>query len=520
MTARPLIARQPNERLLSLIREAGCSNAGLARRVNMCAAERGLDFRYDKTSVARWIRGQQPRGRAPDIIAEALGRKLGRPVTVDEIGMGNSRQLGSSVGLHFAAGLAECLEQATELWRSDVARRENESAGGFIPAPAGPGGAAGSGGTSGPSGAGGVPAAPGAPFALVGGVFSGPYGASAAHVAPAALVEPSRDWLITPTDAEVGRSSGPRVGASDVATVRATIVALVDLDRRWGSGHVRPLVVHYLNTVLSGLLSGAYREPVGRELYAAAARLTELAGYMAVDSGLPGLAQRYYIQALRLAQAAGDRGFGGYVLAAGMSHLAAELGNPREVIQLARAAQEGTRGRVPPRAEALFLAAEARGHAQLGDKESCRRAAGAALGAMERAAGAAGGSDGEEPAWIRHFDTAYLADELAHCHRDLGQGQAAQRRAAEALAGHPQGRARRRAIGLLVMATGQLQEGELDHACHTAGEAASLLTGLRSGRGAEYFADFTSRLAPHEGEPVVRDFTARWQPRAGAVPVG
>jgi hypothetical protein len=465
MTARPLIARQPNERLLTLIREAGCSNAGLARRVNMCAAERGLDFRYDKTSVARWIRGQQPRGRAPDVVAEALGRKLGRPVTVDEIGMGAARQLTSSVGLRFAAGLADCLEQAAELWHSDVARRE-------------------------------------------GGESRPPLAGGGSHVAPAALVEPSRDWLITPPDAEVARAAGPRVGAADVAAVRATTAALVDLDRRWGAGHVRPVVVHYLNSVVSGLLAGSYREAVGRELCGAAARLTELAGYMAVDSGLPGLAQRYYIQALRLAQAAGDRGFGGYVLAAGMSHLAAELGNPREVIQLARAAQEGARGRATPRADALFLAAEARGHAQLGDRESCRRAASAALAALERA----DAGTGDDPVWIRHFDAAYLADELAHCHRDLGQGRAAQQRAAEALAGHPESRARRRAIGLLVLATGQLQEGEVDQACHTAQEAGSLLSGLRSDRGGEYLADFGKRLEPHRTEPRVREFTDRWQP--------
>ncbi|MDT0268211.1 transcriptional regulator [Streptomyces sp. DSM 44915] len=465
MSARPLIARQPNERLLALIREANCSNAGLARRVNMCAAERSLDFRYDKTSVARWIRGQQPRGRAPELIAEALGRKLGRPVTVDEIGMGTTRQLTSSVGLHFAAGLPESLEQAAELWRSDVQRTEGER------------------GTH-------------------------PYAPGGAQVAPAALVEPSRDWLITPPDPEVARTGGPRVGEADVAALTDTTAALVDLDRRWGSGQVRPLVVHYLNGVVAGLLAGSYREATGRQLFAAAARLTELAGYMAVDSGLPGLAQRYYIQALRLAQASGDRGFGGYVLAAGMSHLAAELGNPREVIQLARAAQEGTRGQVPARAGALFLAAEARGHAQLGDRESCRRAAAEALAAQERA-GAAGG-DADEPVWVRHFDTAYLADELAHCHRDLGQGRAAQRRAAEAVAGHPAKRARRRAIGMLIMATGHLQEGDLEHACHTAGEAGELLSGLRSGRGAEYFADFRGRLEPHRDHRLVREFDSRW----------
>ncbi|NJQ07935.1 transcriptional regulator [Streptomyces lonarensis] len=463
-------ARQPNERLLSLIREAGCSNAGLARRVNVCAAERGLDFRYDKTSVARWIRGQRPRGRAPEVIAEALGRKLGRTVTLQEIGMGGSRQPPSAVGLTFAPGLLEAIEEARELWRADSARPQ-------------------------PTGTGQTPA-------------------GGAAVAPGALVEPSRDWLIARIDDSVAAPAGTgRVGMSDVEAVIATTEAMVELDRRWGAGHVRPVVAHYLNGVVAGLLTGSYRESVGRRLFAAAARLTELAGYMAVDTGQPGLAQRYYIQALRLSQAAGDRGFGGYVLAAGMSHLAAQLGSPREVIQLARAAQEGTRGQVPPRAEALFLAAEARGHAQLGDREACRRAASPALAAMERA----GGSRGEDPDWVAHYDSAYLADELAHCHRDLEQGNATQQRASEALAGHPESRTRRRAIGLLVLATGKLQQAEVEHACQTAGEAGVLLTGLRSRRGSQYFADFNARLAPYQDTPHVKEFQERWRGAAPAL---
>src|SRR5690606_39080272 len=177
MAARPLVARQPNERLQALIQEAGCSNAGLARRVNMCGAEHGLDLRYDKTSVARWLRGQQPRGRAPAIIAEALGRKLGRTVTIDEIGMANGKNLASGVGLQFSPTVLGAIERVCELWRSDVGRRD------FL---------------------------------------------SGSSVAASALVEPSRDWLISLPDAQVARSAGPRVGRSDVAAVRSMTQALVD----------------------------------------------------------------------------------------------------------------------------------------------------------------------------------------------------------------------------------------------------------------------------------------------------
>jgi hypothetical protein len=454
MAARPLVARQPNERLQSLIQEAGCSNAGLARRVNMVGAERGMDLRYDKTSVARWLRGQQPRGRAAGIIAEALGRKLGRTVTIDEIGMANGKNLATGVGLQFAPTVPGAIEQVCELWRSDVGRRD------FL---------------------------------------------SGSAVAASALVEPSRDWLITGADSQVARTAGARVGIADVAAVRAMTSALNELDHRFGSGHVRPVVVHYLNSVVSGLLSGSYREAVGRELFAAVARLTELAGYMAVDTGQPGLAQRYYIQALRLAQAAGDRAYGGYVLAASMSHLAAELGNPREIAQLARAAQEGARGYVTPRVEAMFQAAEARGHALLGDSRTCEEVMARAVASLERAEPAAG----DDPDWIVHFDHAYLADELAHCYRDLGRAEAAAHHAAHALEGHPESRARRRAIGLVLLASAQVQQREVEQACDTGTRAVELLATLRSSRGAEYLEDLQLRLEPYASETAVREFGTR-----------
>jgi hypothetical protein len=322
-------------------------------------------------------------------------------------------------------------------------------------------------------------------------------------VAASALVEPSRDWLITPPDPVVARTGGPRVGPSDVAAIRATTEMLVDLDHRFGSGHVRPVVVHYLNSVVSGLLSGGYREETGRQLFAAVARLTELAGYMAVDTGQPGLAQRYYIQALRLAQAADDRGYGGYVLAASMSHLAATLGNPREIAQLARAAQEGARAVATPTAMAMFYAAEARGHALLGDARSCELVAAKAVAAMEQR------RPEDDPDWIAHFDEAYLADELAHCYRDLEQAKQAERQARIALELHPPTRVRRRAVDLVLLATAQLQQREVERACETGTQAMRLLGGLRSNRGVEYLDDFRRRLEPFREHRVVREFQQR-----------
>ncbi len=158
-----------------------------------------------------------------------------------------------------------------------------------------------------------------------------------------------------------------------------------------------------------------------------------------------------------------------------------------------------------PRVEAMFHAAEARGHALLGDARAAQAAGGRAVEAMERAEDAAG----DDPVWIAHFDEAYLADELAHCHRDLGQAEQAARYAEQSLAGHPESRARRRAIGYVLLATAQVQQREIEQACTTGMRAVELLETLRSNRGAEYLEDLQHRLEPFRDEAVVREFGAR-----------
>ncbi|CAM5575061.1 Transcriptional regulator OS=Streptomyces alboniger OX=132473 GN=CP975_15310 PE=4 SV=1 [Streptomyces alboniger] len=160
----------------------------------------------------------------------------------------------------------------------------------------------------------------------------------------------------------------------------------------------------------------------------------------------------------------------------------------------------------------MFHAAEARGHALLGDARSAQTASGRAVTALEQADPSAG----DDPVWIAHFDEAYLADELAHCHRDLGQAEAAARCAQESLDGHPESRARRRAIGYVLLATAQVQQREVEQACNTGLKAVELLETLRSNRGAEYLDDFQQRLEPFRDEPVVMEFGERLELQVAA----
>ncbi|OEV24344.1 regulator, partial [Streptomyces nanshensis] len=109
--------RIPNRQLAALIAEAGFSNAGLARRVDQLGLEHGLDLRYDKTSVTRWLRGQQPRGTTPALIAEVFTRRLGRRLTAQDLGLDACAPV--YAGLEFAASPAEAVDIVSGLWRKD-----------------------------------------------------------------------------------------------------------------------------------------------------------------------------------------------------------------------------------------------------------------------------------------------------------------------------------------------------------------------------------------------------------------
>ena len=464
--------REPNRRLADLISEAGCSNAGLARRVNLAGAELGLDLRYDKTSVARWLRGQQPRASTPALLAEALGRKLGRPVTVEEIGMVDERDGTSSLAFSFGADPEEAVAVAADLWRADAGGREQLRAASF---------------------------------------------------AVTAMVGPSRDWLIMAEDPVVARGAvavasnhghAPlRVGMSDVAAVRATTEAFRTLDHRFGGGHVRILAVRYLDGVVAELLKGTYPEKVGRALFAAATALTELAGYLACDTGRLGLAQRYYIQALRLSQAADDRAHGGHILAA-MSHLANQLGAPRETVQLARSADEGSRGTAPPHVRAAYFCAEARGHAALHDLRAAEQALGRASDELERTT-----KDNGVPVWASYFDHYYVADTAAHCYRDLEHPRQAAEQASLALSGFGPEKTRRRVLNLFALASARVLGGEIEAGCASATEAVKLSSRARSARAVDALHDFDRRLDPYGAVAAVREFRALVRMRRPGEPI-
>ncbi|MEH0543883.1 regulator [Streptomyces sp. B21-105] len=521
MTERPA-QRTPNRQLAALIAEAGFSNAGLARRVDQLGLEHGLDLRYDKTSVTRWLRGQQPRGTTPALIAEVFTRRLGRRLSAQDLGLDACAPV--YAGLEFAGTPEEAVDIVGGLWRKDSGSHAELRKIAFTPA-----------GLVVPSrdwliGRADEKVARSEPPARV--PVQGRAAARPAapqqhspHIAQPLSAHPSPPLAspltspLLPPQAPVGaapaagasaamrrrgqgteRGPGQRVTGGDISALRSVGELFRSLDDRYGGGHARQALVRYLEHECEPMLRGTYGEQTGRRLFGAAADLTRLAGWTSFDIAAHGLAQRYFVQALRLSQVAGDRAYGSFVLVT-MSRQAVYLGHGREAVQLARVAQQGVGTGAPPVVQALLHAAEARGHAVLGEV----RASTAALVRAERALEAAKPGD-EAPYWARFFDEAQLADEFGHCHRDLQQFRAAAQHAERSLQLRPAAHARSRLFCRVVLASARLGLGELDQACQLAAEAAGQAAEMRSVRALEYVRDFERRLEPYKDASPVRTY--------------
>jgi tetratricopeptide (TPR) repeat protein len=509
--------RGPNEKLGTLLSLAGISNAGLARRVNDLGAQRGLTYRYDKTSVARWVtKGMVPQGAVPHLIATAIGGKLGRSVPLEEIGLGGSDPM-PEVGLAFPRDVQEAVHHATELWLLDpdaaggrkggwwdslsgtfsvtayatpvsrwlitpadgsVAR---EAPGPAVPAPrSGPG--------SGPAG----PAGPASGLILPG-AGGGTAGGTAAGTAAGGR----------PGAAAAG-GLGHRVGHTDAAKLRQAAEEARRWDSRYGGGDWRSsMVPECLRQDAAPLLLGSYSDEVGRALFGATAELTRLAGWMAFDTGQHEAAQRYYIQALRLARAAADVPLGGYVLAS-MSLQATYRGAADEGVDLAQAAIERNRSLATARTMSFFHLVEARAHARAGSAHACALSLSAAESCLERSR--AGDAD---PAWIDFHSYDRLAADAAECYRDLGMPVKVREYTAQALARPTEEYVRSHGLRLVVSALAELDDGDLDAAVAAGSRAVEVAGRISSQRTREYVQEMLRRLERYQGEDQAEELARR-----------
>jgi transcriptional regulator with XRE-family HTH domain len=334
--------------------------------------------------------------------------------------------------------------------------------------------------------------------------------ASAAWVA-SAFAGPTREWLLNRQDEVVQGWAGRHVGQDDIDALREMCATFTDVDQRLGGGYARSTLLHYVNQVVLPLLQGSYDDAIGRELMAATARLCDLCGYMSWDFGKQGLAQRYFIQALRLAQASGDRALGAHTLV-DMATQAHSLGDATQALDLASAGLDyGS-----PLTEARCAAWQGRAHALRGDQRACAQACSTAERALDRAAPA------DERVWFKIFTADHMTHEMLHMASDLGRPDDVQRLAPGVLASASAGgMARRRVLGTTALASSYLlsqgnAHSDIDRACDLLGQVIPLLGSLHSTHSLEQVNSVRRALAPHAGRSSVQEVEERFR---SALPV-
>ncbi|MEW2129806.1 transcriptional regulator [Streptomyces sp. NPDC005435] len=410
---------QPNTLLDAILDEAGVSHAGLAVRVNQAGRGRGLVLRYEHTAVARWLKGQRPRGQVPDLICEVLALRLRRPVTLDDIGLG----VPGGVAVAHAGSLSGFVERATALWRSDEQQRPHVL---------------------------GAPAVTGTP-----------------------AVMPVWEWENPPEDTDVSRGGRHRVTQTDLDTLRAARAHYEQMYRKAGGIATRTRIIGFLNAEAAPLLRGSYTDATGRQLHRATGGLVAVAGICAYDSDAHGLAQRYFHQALRLAKASGDRGFGAYVIAL-LVNQSLHMREFRQAVAFAEAALRAAGRHITPALASDLYAMQAKAYAHLGDT-------GGALSCIRRAETAAEHiRRGHEPDETGYVQPGLVNVQVAEALLSLGELAAAREHAAAAVdnPAHDRGRVHR----LAMLSTIELRQGDAEHAVATAVQMAEQARGMESRR--------------------------------------
>lgn len=329
-----------------------------------------------------------------------------------------------------------------------------------------------------------------------------------------AFAEPLREWLLDRQDEVLQDRPGRTVGQSDIDALWTMAEAFTDADQRLGGGYARDTLMHYVNQVVFPLLHGSYTEAVGRELMAATARLCDICGYMSFDSGRQGLAQRYFIQALRLAQTSGNRALGAHILT-DMSDQAHHLGNATQALDLATAGYRTALDCDSPSSAARCAASQGKAYALQGDQRACAQACTIAERMLDRM------TSTRERTWIKLFTADHLTAQRLFMARDLGRTADVQRIAPEALT-FSGGMARRHVMCTTDLAASYLpvkgnSHHDVDRACDLLGQVLPSLGPLRSTRSLERFNAVRRALGPHANRPSVQEFEDRFHSTVVAV---
>jgi hypothetical protein len=211
-----------------------------------------------------------------------------------------------------------------------------------------------------------------------------------------ALLQPVRHWV-----AELPVTSPSRTASPEgLAELEQAVV----LFRRWDASGVgglrRKAVVGQLNAVTESL-NEHHTAEARRRLFQVAAELAQLAGWMAYDQGLHGMAQRYYLLALHACREAAAPALGAKIIG-DMTQMSTAQGHFDDSLALTRTALYTLPHGANDLVRAELFGLEARAYAQLGEREAgnAARSADAAVEVWQEA------RSHPRPDWLHYMNQA------------------------------------------------------------------------------------------------------------------
>ncbi|MFC7308447.1 transcriptional regulator [Streptomyces monticola] len=317
----------------------------------------------------------------------------------------------------------------------------------------------------------------------------------------AALTGLAASWVDAPP-AFASALNGDQVTDKMVSTLEQRISTLRTLDDQLGGARLLEQARGDFS-LISGLLSaGRYTDSVRLRLYALAARVSHLSGWMAYDSGLRSAGQQYYVGALRSARTAGDDAFGAFVLAEMGVHVS-EAGRTAERVDLIATALDNAPRTLSPYTQSFLYLHKAEALSRDGDHQRAGTALNRAASLWERH------TVEDTPDWLAWFGEAQLRSTEGKVLLRSGQVERATRSLEASI---NKAAPRDKAVRSSRLAEARLAGGDLDGALDAANYGAGLLEDkVTSVRALDRLKEFSARLEPRKSDPAIREFRERLQ---------
>jgi hypothetical protein len=293
--------------------------------------------------------------------------------------------------------------------------------------------------------------------------------------------------------------SPSREAPTDITAIQAMSDAFRAADRRLGGGLLYGSVIRYLNVEVAPLLLTPTSSSPDTELFAAAASLTEAAGWMAHDGGQDPVARLHFTRAFKLASVANNDPMRANVCAS-MSHLASQLGEHHEAVRLAdMGLQHADQRPVATQLVARLHAMRALGLAGQRETRGCLRA-------LDRAEGALRTFRAQDVGWVSHFDEGSLAIETATCLRHVGDPPEAERHVRRAIELRGGDRVRSRTLAQIILAQVLVDTDRVDEAASIGTDVCEAAGALTSTRVIHQLDSLRSVLTEHSALAAVAEF--------------